>query len=54
MVARLTPLSGNGTGAAAHKADESAEAAMYAAEHAEAPRLVDLSTPLTEDASWNW
>ncbi|MGA9783977.1 MAG: threonine--tRNA ligase, partial [Terracidiphilus sp.] len=50
VVARLTPLSGNGAGAAAHKADESAEAAMYAAEQAGAPRLVDLSTPLNEDA----
>ncbi len=50
VVARLTPLAGNGTGAAAHKADESAEAAMYATEQAGAPRLVDMSTPLTEDA----
>ena len=30
VVARLTPLAGNGSGAAAQKADESAEAAMYA------------------------
>ena len=50
VVARLTPLAGNGTVAGAPKADESAEAAMYAAEQAGAPRLVDLSTPLTEDA----
>ena len=47
VVARLTPLSG----AAAKTAgsDESAEAAMYAAEDSAAPRLVDLSTPLTAD-----
>jgi threonyl-tRNA synthetase len=46
VVARLTPVNG-----AAAKADEeaSAEAAMYAAEDAAAPRLVDLSTPLTAD-----
>ena len=50
VVARLTPVSGDGTGAAARDADESAEAAMYAAEQAGAPRLVDLSTPLLEDA----
>ena len=54
VVARVTPLSGNGTGsglgAAAQKADESAEASMYVAEQAGAPKLVDLSTPLTEDA----
>jgi threonyl-tRNA synthetase len=48
VVARLTPVSGNGA-AAAQKADESAEAAMYAAEQAGAPRLVDMTTPLNED-----
>ena len=48
VVARLTPLSGNGT-PAAQKADESGEAAMYAAEQADGPRLVDLATPLAED-----
>ncbi|HWE86146.1 MAG TPA: threonine--tRNA ligase [Terracidiphilus sp.] len=47
VVARLTPVSGNGTAAA--KADESAEAQMYAAEQAGAPRLVDMTTPLNED-----
>ncbi len=48
VVARITPLSAGG-GAAAKTGDESAEAAMYAAEQAGAPRLVDLAAPLTED-----
>ena len=48
VVARLTPVSGDGAGSA-NKADESAEAAMYLAEQAGAPRLVDMATPLTED-----
>jgi len=48
VVARLTPIAeppsqGQGTGG------ESAEAAMYAAEDSAAPRLVDLSPPLTAD-----
>ncbi|MGP8271044.1 MAG: threonine--tRNA ligase [Terracidiphilus sp.] len=47
VVARLTPL--NGTAAQAAAADIQAEAAMYAAEDAAAPRLVDLATPLTAD-----
>jgi threonyl-tRNA synthetase len=46
VVARLTPA--NGTGAHEVRAEES-EAAMYAAEDRAAPRLVDLSTPLTSD-----
>jgi threonyl-tRNA synthetase len=48
VVARLIPL----TGAVKenHAAgEEPAEAAMYAAEDASAPRLVDLTTPLTAD-----
>jgi threonyl-tRNA synthetase len=48
VVARLTPL----TASIAHAAGtghEGAEAAMYAAESAAGPRLVDLSSPLTED-----
>jgi threonyl-tRNA synthetase len=48
VVARITPI-----GAAAHAIadkEDSPEAAMYAAESASAPRLVDLSAPLTEDA----
>jgi threonyl-tRNA synthetase len=48
VVARLLPL----TGAVKeiHAAgEEPAEAAMYAAEDASAPRLVDLTTPLTAD-----
>jgi threonyl-tRNA synthetase len=47
VVARLTPLSGAKQQAAA--GEEPSEAAMYAAEDAAAPRLVDLSTPLTAD-----
>jgi threonyl-tRNA synthetase len=46
VVARLTPLNGAASKAAG---DDSAEAAMYAAEDSAAPRLVDLSTPLTAD-----
>ncbi|HEY1650194.1 MAG TPA: threonine--tRNA ligase [Terracidiphilus sp.] len=46
VVARLTPLTGaalrTGTG-------EESEASMYAAQDTAAPRLVDLSTPLTAD-----
>ncbi len=47
VVARLTPV--NGTAAKASADDSEAEAAMYAAEDAAAPRLVDLATPLTAD-----
>jgi threonyl-tRNA synthetase len=50
VVARLTPLTAATANAAAEKDSDSAEAAMYAAENAAGPRLVDLSTPLTEDA----
>ena len=46
VVARLAPITGVATQAAA---DAPSEAAMYAAEDASAPRLVDLSTPLTTD-----
>jgi len=50
VVARLTPLSGTAQSAATTSSGEqSAEAAMYAAEDSAAPRLVDLSTPLTAD-----
>jgi threonyl-tRNA synthetase len=49
VVARLTPVGGNDPGSSAIDA-QSAEAAMYAAEDSAAPRLVDLSTPLTADA----
>jgi threonyl-tRNA synthetase len=48
IVARITPV-GAAAAALAHTED-SPEAAMYAAESGSAPRLVDLSTPLTEDA----
>ena len=47
VVARLTPVT---TGTAATRgAEVESEAAMYAAEDASAPRLVDLSTPLNAD-----
>ncbi len=48
VVARLTPVGGS-AGQSTAAEGESAEAAMYSAENAAAPRLVDLSTPLTED-----
>jgi threonyl-tRNA synthetase len=47
VVARLIPLAGSA--AKASSGEEPSEAAMYAAEDAAAPRLVDLSTPLTAD-----
>jgi threonyl-tRNA synthetase len=47
VVARLTPLSGVQPGEASEETPS--EAAMYAAESANAPRLVDLTTPLTAD-----
>ncbi|HSM77684.1 MAG TPA: TGS domain-containing protein, partial [Bryobacteraceae bacterium] len=49
VVARITPL---GAAAPASEVPQEApsEAAMYAAEDASAPRLVDLATPLTTDA----
>jgi threonyl-tRNA synthetase len=60
VVARLTPLDGAAQKTAGGQAPSQAtseapgqapsEASMYAAHNATAPRLVDLSTPLTEDA----
>jgi len=51
VVARLTPVNAAVTEKTAGEPEVwSAEAAMYAAEDASAPRLVDLSTPLNEDA----
>jgi threonyl-tRNA synthetase len=47
VVARITPL--NGAQGAQSSGEQSAEAAMYAAENTAGPLLVDLSTPLTED-----
>jgi threonyl-tRNA synthetase len=55
VVARITPISAanspnsatNGRPDQAAPGEEPAEAAMYAAEDAAAPRLVDLSSPLT-------
>ncbi len=44
VVARLTPL--DGATARTESGEEPSEAAMYAAEDAAAPRLVDLSAPL--------
>src|SRR5665213_2520994 len=48
VVARLTPV---GAAGGNHKPEdtEAGEAAMYGAENAAQPRLVDLATPLTED-----
>jgi len=48
VAARLTPLTGSTAGNSASDGDP-AEAAMYATEDTAAPRLVDLSAPLTED-----
>ncbi|MFP5205206.1 MAG: threonine--tRNA ligase [Acidobacteriota bacterium] len=48
VVARLTPVTAAAQTTPAGEGQES-EASMYAAEQAGAPRLVDLSTPLTED-----
>src|SRR6516165_7817659 len=52
VVVRLTPLAANGALASDAKPAEghSSEASMYAVENSAAPRLVDLSTPLAEDA----
>ena len=51
VVARLTPVNAAVTEKIAGESEAgSGEAAMYAAEDASAPRLVDLSTPLNEDA----
>ena len=51
VVARITPVHAgeSATEAAASEADAGSDAAMYAAGDAAAPRLVDLTTPLTED-----
>jgi threonyl-tRNA synthetase len=48
VVARLTPVTATTQETAPHD-EEPAEAAMYAAADAAAPRLVDLGTPLTAD-----
>jgi len=48
VVARLSPLNAPVQDKTAGQAES--EASMYAAEDASAPRLVDLSTPLSEDA----
>ncbi|MGA2349588.1 MAG: threonine--tRNA ligase [Terracidiphilus sp.] len=47
VVARLTPVTGAAKASTSDGPSE--EAAMYAAEDASAPRLVDLTTPLTAD-----
>jgi threonyl-tRNA synthetase len=47
VAARLTPVGGAAKGSP--DADGQTEAAMYAAEDAAAPRLVDLATPLAAD-----
>ncbi|MGA8727547.1 MAG: threonine--tRNA ligase [Terracidiphilus sp.] len=48
VVARIAPLGAEMKGKATNDG-ESAEAAMYAAQESDAPRLVDLATPLTAD-----
>jgi threonyl-tRNA synthetase len=48
VVARLTPVTGTVTGSTASEGQPD-EAAMYAAQDSAAPRLVDLTTPLTAD-----
>ena len=50
VVARLTSLAAVPASGAADTKSADSEASMYAAEKSGAPRLVDLSTPLTEDA----
>ncbi|MDE3201149.1 MAG: threonine--tRNA ligase [Acidobacteriota bacterium] len=50
VVARVTPLAAETTAKSETKDADSTEAAMYAAEDATAPRLVDLATPLKADA----
>ena len=50
VVARITPIAATTPAPTGEVKDEqSAEASMYAAEDAAAPRLVDLSAPLTAD-----
>ncbi len=49
VVARLTPMSATAGQGSAPDGQPEPEAAMYAAEDAAAPRLVDLSAPLTAD-----
>ncbi|HTA78996.1 MAG TPA: TGS domain-containing protein, partial [Terracidiphilus sp.] len=50
VVARLTPVgSGDTAQNVASDGQSESEASMYAAENAAAPRLVDLTTPLTAD-----
>jgi threonyl-tRNA synthetase len=56
VVARITPVSATNSenvardGQSPPDGQSESEAAMYAAENSAAPRLVDLSTPLTADA----
>jgi threonyl-tRNA synthetase len=50
VVARIAPLAAIDLDNVAPDGKSESEAAMYAAENAAAPRLVDLSTPLTADA----
>ena len=49
LVARITPLTTSTALDQSSAPDGQSEAAMYSAEDAAAPRLVDLSTPLTAD-----
>ena len=49
VVARLTPVNTKSSQRSASVSESEPEAAMYAAEDAAAPRLVDLTAPLTAD-----
>ena len=51
IVARIRPLNGAGPAKTSDAQPETGEASMYAAEEANAERLVDLTTPLQEDLS---
>ncbi|MGH9585583.1 MAG: threonine--tRNA ligase [Acidobacteriaceae bacterium] len=51
IVARIRPLQATASAASSDTSDTSAEEAMYAAENANAERLIDLSTPLKEDVA---
>ncbi|MFC5861193.1 threonine--tRNA ligase [Acidicapsa dinghuensis] len=49
VVARITPLTTASDTTAGDTAEKDSDAVMYGTEDPNAPRLVDLSTPLTED-----
>ncbi len=49
VVARITPLTAKTDAGSGETTEKDSDAAMYSTEDASASRLVDLSTPLTED-----